>query len=69
MNIDLSALQGWKVHIGVAIAIAAVIATALLGVKIPGVQVDAGNWVNTVWDLLMISFGRSALAKVGVPTP
>ena len=69
MNIDLSALQGWKTYIGVGIAILAVLAVHFLQIKIPGMTVDDSNWLATVWELVMLAFGRSALAKVGAPTP
>ena len=67
MTIDLNMLQGYKTYLGIAIAILAVLAVKFLGITIPGMTVDPNNWVTTIWELIMVGFGRSAIAKVETP--
>lgn len=63
MNQVTALLDGNKTYIAAVLG-AAVILANHAGIHIPGVQLNPNDWLNQLWDVVLLVTGRSALKKV-----
>ena len=60
----LAPIDGYKVYIGIALAIVVILAQHFAGISVPGVPDPGASWGQSIWELIMGAFARSAVAKI-----
>lgn len=64
MSNVLQAVDGYKTYILCAVGIVVVLVNHFVG-QVPGTSPDSANWLDSIWTILMVAAGRSAVNKIG----
>ena len=60
----LAPIEGYKVYLGIALAILVILAQHFGGIAVPGVPDPGASWLQSIWALIMGAFARSAVTKI-----